>query len=107
MHRSATTLLTVPFAGAFTSSNLELRDTNPLYDCYIFADLLPVRFSSDHCACDIQLRQFFSAFKAILIATVLIGICKAEWLLPYRPETAPLHFRTAASVQLQETLCLS
>ena len=51
--------------------------------------------------------NFCSAVKDMLISTVFIGVCKAEGLLPHRPETAPPRFGTAASAPLQEALCLS
>ena len=57
----------------------------------------PVWLSPDHATKIVACGPFFSAFKAILIATVPIGICNAEWLLPDRPETAPLRLGTAAS----------
>ena len=51
-------------------------------------------------------NNFCSALKDILIATVLIGICKAQWLLPHRPETAPPRVAAGSSLPFNASIIL-
>ena len=108
-HRFATTLLTLPLAGASASNSLEPKDTKT----YFSAKVSPacVSFSSVLIGVllDVHLRQCLLWIQRYIRCDRprFAGQNAREWLLPHRPETAPPRSVTAASAPLLKALCLS